>query len=82
MNGVHLAVSATNPYTNGATVPVEIIYDTVNGLTVRYNSVLIFTNLPIAGFTFPGTGGGYGVSARTGGFTERAVVDDVEIAPR
>ena len=81
VNGVHLTVSATNPYTNGATVPVEINYDTVNGLTVRYNSVLIFTNLPIPGLTFPAAGG-YGIGTRTGGSLERAVVDDVEITAR
>ncbi len=82
VNGAHLAVNATNPYTNGATVPVEIIYDTASGLTVRYNSVLTFTNLPIPGFTFPAVGGGFGIGARTGGSLERAVVDDVEITPR
>ena len=82
VNGAHLAVNATNPYTNGATVPAEIIYDTATGLTVRYNSVLIFTNLAIPGFTFPAAGGGFGIGARTGGSLERAVVDDVEITPR
>ncbi|HZJ13627.1 MAG TPA: Ig-like domain-containing protein [Chthoniobacteraceae bacterium] len=82
VNGTHVAADATNPYTNGAIVPVEISYDFVNGLSVRFNSILIFRNLPIAGFSFPATDGRFGISARTGALSERVVVDDVEITPR
>ena len=81
INGVHLTANATNPYTNGVSVPVEITYDGATGLTVRFNGAAIFTNLAVPGFNFPHNGR-FGIGARTGGFTERATVDDVEITTR
>lgn len=81
VNGTHVAVDATNPYTNGVSVPVEISYDIVTGLTVRFNGALIFSNVATPGFAFP-QNGRFGIGARTGGSTERAVVDDLEITPR
>ena len=79
--GIHVAVDATNPYTNGVSVPVEISYDTATGVTVRFNGVTIFNNVATPGFAFP-QNGRFGLGARTGGSTERAVVDDIEITPR
>lgn len=81
LNGVHIAGSAVNPYTDGATVPVEISFDTATGVTVRYNGATIFNQVPTPGFVLP-AGGQFGISARTGGANERAVVDDVEIRLR
>jgi hypothetical protein len=48
---------------------------------VKFNGTTIFSNVAITGFTFQTTDK-FGISARTGGANERAVVDDVEIAPR
>ena len=81
VNGVHLAVDPTSPFTNGAAVPVEISYDIVTGLTVKFNGATLFNNLPTPGFTFP-PGGKFGIGARTGGSVETAVVDDVAIFPK
>lgn len=81
VNGVHVAMQPVNPYTGGEFVPVEIRYDTTNGLTVIFDGATIFNNLPLSGFTFP-EGGGFGIGARTGGERERTVVDDIEILPR
>ena len=81
VNGTHVASDPTNPYTNGASVPVEISYDSITGLTVRFNGATIFNQLPVPGFSFQ-SGDRFGLGARTGGANERAVVDDVEIAPR
>jgi hypothetical protein len=81
VNGSHIAFNATNPYTNGASVPVEISYDTAVGVTVRFNGATIFNNVATPGFAFP-QNGRFGLGARTGGFSERAVVDDVTIIPR
>ena len=81
VNGTHVAANATNPFTNGVTVPVEISYDTATGITVRFNGATIFTNLATPGFTVPANGR-FGLGARTGGSTERAIVDDIEITPQ
>ena len=43
----------------------------------RANELKLWTT-----FSFPATDGRFGISARTGGFAERATVDDVEITPR
>ncbi|HEX8680292.1 MAG TPA: chitobiase/beta-hexosaminidase C-terminal domain-containing protein, partial [Chthoniobacterales bacterium] len=80
VNGVHLAANSTNPYTNGALVPVEITYD-AGAITVKFNGATIFNNLAVPGFSIQG-GDQFGISARTGGSAERATVDDVEIALR
>ncbi len=81
VDGVHVATAPLNPYTNGVSVPVEIHYDASLGLTVRYNSALVFDRLAVPGFQFPATAR-FGFGARTGGANERAVVDNVEIEPR
>ena len=81
VNGTHVAYNATNPYTDGVAVPVEVSYDTTTGVTVRFNGVLIFNNVPVPGFSFQ-TGDRFGFGGRTGGFNERKVIDDVEITTR
>lgn len=81
IGATHIASQATNPYTGGASVPVQISYDPATGLTVRYNNTLIFTQLALPGFSLP-AGGRFGFGARTGGANERAIVDDIVIAPR
>ena len=48
---------------------------------MRFSGAAILSNLAIPGVSFPLTGR-FGLGARTGGVTERAVVDNVEIAPR
>jgi hypothetical protein len=80
VNGVHLATNATNPYTDGAFVPVEIMYQS-GAITVKFNGAVIFDQVTASGFSFLATDQ-FGLSARTGGSKERATVDDVEIAPR
>jgi hypothetical protein len=80
VNGVHLAANSTNPYTDGALVPVEITYS-AGAITVKFNGATIFNNVAVSGFSIQ-AGDQFGISARTGGFAERATVDDVVIAPR
>ena len=81
VNGVRVATNPLNPYTNGASVPVEISYDSGSGLTVKFNGTTLFNGIAISGFSFLSTDQ-FGIGARTGGANERAVVDDVEIALR
>ena len=81
VNGTHVAYNATNPYTNGVAVPVEVSYDTTTGVTVRFNGAVIFNNVAAPGFSFQ-PGDRFGFGGRTGGFNERNVVDDVEIITR
>ena len=81
VNGAHVAVNGFNPYTSGVIVPVEISFDTTNGLTVKYNSATVFNNLAVSGFVLDG-GDRFGIGARTGGATEKAVVDDLQLVPR
>jgi hypothetical protein len=80
VNGAHLTASATNPYTNGAFVPVEITYLS-GAITVKFNGSVIFDSIAAGGFSFLSTDR-FGISARTGGAKERATVDDIEIALR
>ena len=81
VNGVHLTSNPINPFTNGVLVPVEVSYDAGSGVTVKFNGTTVFNNVPVSGFgLLPGDQFGFG--ARTGGASERAVVDDVQIAPR
>lgn len=80
-NRTVMAFHPMNPFTNGATVPVEVRYDAATGVSVVFNGTPLFTDVPLSGFTLP-EGGLFGFSARTGGFTERAVVDDVVITSR
>jgi hypothetical protein len=80
VNGVHLATNATNPYTDGAFVQVEITYQS-GAITVKFNGAVIFDQVATSGFSFLSTDQ-FGLSARTGGAKERATVDNVEIAPR
>ncbi|HEX8077424.1 MAG TPA: Ig-like domain repeat protein, partial [Chthoniobacterales bacterium] len=80
VNGVHLTSNATNPYTSGVLVPVEVNYDATNGLTVKYNNATIFNNTAVPGFTLQ-KGDGFGIGARIGGANERAVVDDIQLTP-
>ena len=81
VNGLHVAANATNPYIANASVPVRIRYDGTGGLNVEFNGAAIFTGLPIAGFRFPSLGK-FGIGARTGGQSHRAVIDNVEVIPR
>ncbi|HEX8255524.1 MAG TPA: chitobiase/beta-hexosaminidase C-terminal domain-containing protein, partial [Thermoanaerobaculia bacterium] len=81
VNGAHVAANAINPYTNGALVPVEISYDPASGVSVNFNGTTVFNGAAISGFGLQ-TGDQFGISARTAGANERAVVDDVEITPR
>ena len=80
VNGTHIAVNATNPFTNGVTVPVEVIYDASSGVTVQFNGTTIFSGVSVAPFTLQ-SGDQFGFGARTGGAAERAVIDDVQITP-
>ncbi|WP_425503678.1 chitobiase/beta-hexosaminidase C-terminal domain-containing protein [Luteolibacter flavescens] len=79
-DGTAVAHNPTNPFTNGVTVPVEVRYDATAGVSVVFNGVTLFTDVALPGFTLP-EDGRFGFSARTGGSTERAVVDDVVIFP-
>jgi hypothetical protein len=81
VNGTHLTTNPVNPFTSGASVPVEISYDVATGLTVKFNGATIFNNLAIPGFAFP-AGGKFGIGDRTGGFVERAAGDTEEITRR
>ena len=80
-NGTHLAGNPVNPFTDGATVPVEISYDTATGVTVKFNGATVLSNVALPGFNLP-AGSRFGFGARTGGAVERAVLDDIEITPR
>jgi hypothetical protein len=87
VNGIHVAASPVNPYTNGALVPVEIIWEGNSALTVKFNGATIFDHLPVSGFQIEGSTMShppevFGFGARTGGAVERAVVDEVQIEPR
>jgi hypothetical protein len=53
---------------------VSVHWD-ANGLDVTFNGVAICTDLPTPGFT-PSPGNRFGFSARTGGATEDAYIDD------
>jgi hypothetical protein len=81
VNGAHIAANPANPYVANTSVPVLISYDFTGGLNVTFNGVAIFTNLSVPGFRFPATGQ-FGIGARTGGQSHRAVIDNVEIIPR
>jgi hypothetical protein len=81
VNGTPVASNPTNPYTNGASVPVEISYQVGTGVTVKFNGDTIFNNVSISGFDLLATDQ-FGIGARTGGANQRAVIDDVEIVPR
>jgi hypothetical protein len=80
VNGVRVTTNPLNPYTNGASVPVEISYE-AGSLTVKFNGTTLFNGIPISGFSLLSTDQ-IGIGARTGGANERAVVDDIEIALR
>ena len=80
-NGATLASNPFNPFTGGVTVPVEITYDAVLGVTVKFNGATFFNQVPTPGFVLP-SGSKFGIGGRTGGAVERAVVDDIEIIPR
>ena len=62
-------------------MPVQIDYDVVNGVTVKYNGNTIFTNVAVPGFTLQ-SGDRFGVGARTGGSVEKATVDNLQLTPR
>lgn len=81
VNGVHIVSTPVNPYTNGVRVPVEINYDVSSGLSINFNGTPAYTNVPVSGFSCRSTDQ-FGFAARTGGFKERAIVDNVRIAPR
>ena len=81
VNGTPTASDPRNPFTNGVTVPVEIDYDTASGITVKFDGATVFDRVATPGFSFP-EGGRFGISGRTGGAVERAVVDNVGITPR
>ncbi len=81
VNNAMVAYNATNPYTNGATVPVEVNYTAAAGVTVRYNGAAIFTNTAVPAFTLQ-AGDRYGFGGRTGGLNEVNVVDNVAISPQ
>ena len=80
VNGTNIAINPTNPFTNGATVPVEISHDLATGITVKFNHTIIFSQVPTPGFTYP-ENGRFGFGARTGGAVERAIIDNVVITP-
>ncbi len=81
VNGTMVAYNATNPYTNGSTVPVEVHYTAATGVTVLFNGATIFSNTAVPAFSLRG-GDRYGFGARTGGLNEVNVVDNVVISPR
>lgn len=81
VNGSNIAINPTNPFTNGATVPVEISHDLATGITVKFNHAIIFSQVPTPGFTYP-ENGRFGFGARTGGAVQRTVIDNVIITPR
>ncbi len=85
VNGVHVAASPVDPYTNGALVPVEVTFDGSH-LTVEFNGLTIFSELSISGFQIEGAtqfhpAELFGFGARTGAATEAAAVDQVQIEP-
>ena len=80
VNGTHISANATNPYTDSALVPVDISFSG-SAVTVKFNGTTIFDSVAVSGFTFQ-PGDKYGMGGRTGGFAERALVDDIEIITR
>lgn len=81
VNGVRVGFSPTNPFTNGVNVSVEISYDAGLGVTVKFNGATVLNQIPTTGLTLP-VGSKFGFGARTGGFSQIATIDDVNIAPR
>lgn len=81
LNGAVLAYNATFPYTDGASIPVEVRYDAATGVTVKFNGTTLFSNVPAPGFSFQ-AGDRFGFGARTGGLNERVTVDDLAISVR
>ncbi len=81
VNGTMVAYHDTDPFTNGAYVPVVITYTPANGVTVKYNGVTVFSNVAVPGFTLD-AGDRFGFGARIGGFNQVSRVDNVIIQPR
>ena len=78
VNGTQLAYNPTNPYTNGAPVPVQVTFDEITGLSVTFNGTRLFSNVAVPGFTLLSTDR-FGFGAQTGAANEVCTVDDVEI---
>ncbi len=70
--------STTNPFTNGAFVPVFANFDPDGTFDLIFNNSPIFTNLA-TGFV-PEAGDRFGFGARTGGFSAEQRIDNVNIS--
>lgn len=81
VNGTHVASNPLNPFTDGASVPVEVSYDATSGMTVKFNGTTVLNSVALSGFSFQ-PNDRFGFGARTGGANERAIIDNVEIVPR
>jgi hypothetical protein len=81
VNGTMIAYSPTNPFTNGAMVPVEVLYTPASGVTVKFNGATIFSGEAVPSFTLL-AGDQFGFGARTGSYTQISQVDNVLIQPR
>ncbi|MFM9029678.1 MAG: CotH kinase family protein, partial [Opitutaceae bacterium] len=57
---------------------VELRWDRVNGLSLTYDGVTIFSRLPTPGFT-PGVGFNFAFNASTGGLTQDVYIDDLAV---
>ena len=57
---------------------VELRWDRVNGLSLTYDGIAIFTRLPTPGFT-PGPGYSFAFNASTGGLTQDVFIDDLSV---
>ena len=81
VNGVYLARNATNPYTAGSFVDVEVHYNAASGVSVVWGNTTVFDKVAVPGFTLT-QASKYGFGGRTGGLNQENWVDEVKISPR
>lgn len=81
VNGTHIASNPISPYTNGVLVAVEVSYDPSSGVSVIFNGNTVLSNVAVPAFNFLPSDR-FGFAGRTGGYKERAVIDNVQISLR
>lgn len=57
---------------------VELRWDRINGLSLTYDGVTVFSRLPTPGFV-PGVGFNFAFNASTGGLTQDVFIDDLSV---
>jgi hypothetical protein len=79
-NGVMLAYSPIDPWTNGQSLPVFIRFG--NGLLdVDFNGLSVFSGVAVPGFTLQ-PGDRFGFGGRVGGSNQISRVDNLSLHPR